>query len=225
MIRSGKRGYLVPDFPITLKGRKTRARLIDAARAVMSRRGVSQVTMADVAEEAGMSLGALYRYFANKEDLLDSLIGEIHEDLYEVSSSKEADFGKDPYAALYASNYGYLKHYSDNRDVLRILMEVITVDKHFRDFWWGMRKRHIRRFLNAMRRSYGREGLSDSNALRRCEALVSMVEMSAYAWFAQDDLNAESPSIETAAKTVTDIWFDTFFGEQNQIASAKRAAP
>ena len=42
----------MPDFPITPRGRKTRARLIDAARAAMSGRGVSQVTMADVAEEA-----------------------------------------------------------------------------------------------------------------------------------------------------------------------------
>ncbi len=201
----------MPDEPITPKGRQTRARLIAAARVVMARDGYSQMRMADVAIEAGMSLGALYRYFANKEDLFAALVGDIHQDLYSQSAAKNVDFAKDPYGALYASNLGYLTHYYENRDVLKMLMEVMTVDNQFLDIWWNMRQRHIRRFLHAMRRHHSAEDPLDSQALRSCEAVVSMVEMSAYAWFAQDKLNVESPSIAEATRVVTDIWYNTFF--------------
>ena len=201
----------MPDEPITPKGRKTRTRLIESARKVMAKDGYSQMRMADVASEAGLSLGALYRYFDNKEDLLAALVGELHEDLYRLSVSRDVDFGKDPYGALYASNLGYLTHYYENRDVLRVLMEVVTVDIRFRDFWWNMRQRHVRRFMNAMRRHHDGEGMTDKDALRRCEAVVSMVEMSAYAWFAQDKLNAQMPTIEEATDVVTKIWYQSFF--------------
>ncbi len=199
------------DEPITPKGRRTRERLLAAARLAMANGGYAQMRMADVALEAGMSLGALYRYFANKEDLLTSLVGDIHSDLYSHSVASGVDFAHDPYGALYASNLGYLTHYYENRDVLKVLMEVMTVDERFLKIWWNMRQRHIRRFLNAMRRHHGSPRMADSEAVRQCEAVVSMVEMSAYAWFAQGDLNAEMISIEDATKIVTDIWYSTFF--------------
>jgi AcrR family transcriptional regulator len=201
----------LPDEPITPKGRQTVARLIASARSVLAEKGYSAMRMADVATEAGLSLGAIYRYFTNKEDLFAALVGNIHEDLYTASVARDANFAVDPYCAIYASNKGYLTHYYENRDVLKVLMEVMTVDMQFRDIWWEMRQRHVRRFLNAMRRHHGAAGLTDHLALRRCEAVVSMVEMSAYAWFAQDKLNAEMPSIEEATKVVTDIWFTAFF--------------
>jgi len=201
----------VADAPITPKGIQTRKRLIAAARRVMARDGYSQMRMADVAVEAGLSLGALYRYFANKEDLFATLVGDIHQDLYSQSVARDVDFAKDPYNALYASNLGYLTLYSENRDVLKVLMEVMTVDAQFLDIWWNMRQRHIRRFLNAMKRHHGNINLDERLAQRQCEAVVSMVEMSAYAWFAQDKLNSETITIDEAAKIATDIWYDTFF--------------
>ena len=175
--------------------------------------GYNQMRMSDVAEQADMSLGGLYRYFANKEDLLAALVGDIHEDLYSHSVAGGIDFADDPYGALYASNLGYLTHYYENRDVLKILMEVMTVNRQFLEIWWGMRQRHIKRFLNALQRHHGSDGTSDPAVLHKCQAVVSMVEMSAYAWYAQEELNPETPSLETAARALTDIWHGTFFGE------------
>jgi AcrR family transcriptional regulator len=46
-----------------------RRSILDAATRVFSQKGIELATMAEVASEAGLSPGAIYRYFANKEDL------------------------------------------------------------------------------------------------------------------------------------------------------------
>jgi AcrR family transcriptional regulator len=50
-----------------------REKILDAARKVFARKGIA-ATMADVATEAGVSQGLAYRYFANKEEIVTSLI-------------------------------------------------------------------------------------------------------------------------------------------------------
>lgn len=47
-----------------------RDRILGAAIAVFARTGFHRTAMADIAAEAGMSVGNLYRYFANKEALI-----------------------------------------------------------------------------------------------------------------------------------------------------------
>jgi len=37
------------------------------------------------------------------------------------------------------------------------------------------------------------------------------VEQCAYTWFAQEALNAEKITVETASQVVTRIWYRTFF--------------
>lgn len=52
-----------------------RAKILDAAREVFARKGLT-ATMADIATAAGVSQGLAYRYFANKEELINILVEE-----------------------------------------------------------------------------------------------------------------------------------------------------
>jgi AcrR family transcriptional regulator len=52
----------------------TRARLLDAAEAVFSRRGFHGASVDEIAREAGATTGALYANFAGKEDLFLQLL-------------------------------------------------------------------------------------------------------------------------------------------------------
>jgi AcrR family transcriptional regulator len=58
-----------------LTRRDTRARLLDAAAAVVRREGAQGLTLDAVAAEAGVSKGGLLYHFASKRDLLDALVG------------------------------------------------------------------------------------------------------------------------------------------------------
>ena len=58
---------------------EVRRRLLDAARRVVLRDGAAQVTTRAIVEEADLSAGALYTYFASKEELLRELAAETFE--------------------------------------------------------------------------------------------------------------------------------------------------
>lgn len=51
----------------------TEARIFDGALRAIARQGPKKLAMSDIASEAGVSVGTLYRYFTNKDQLLASL--------------------------------------------------------------------------------------------------------------------------------------------------------
>lgn len=167
--------------------------------------------MSDVAAEAAVSMGALYRYFENKEDLFVHLMGGIHEELFKASRAGDRDFVTAPYETLLEANRGYLAHYYENRDVMRAFIEAMTVDARFRDVWSRMHTRHVERFVHALRTAHGVSEVDGVDATLVAEAMASMVEQCAYAWYAHEDLNAAPVAVDTAAKVVARIWYRAFF--------------
>lgn len=200
-----------PFQPPTPKGQRTRAQLLTAARRVFGTSGYVTLRMGDVAAEAGMSMGALYRYFPNKDEMFLSLIGTIHEELFNASQAPGIDFGTHPYEALLHANRGYLEHYSVNRDVMRAFIEATTVDERYRSMWWWMRERHIDRFTALLARKHGITEVRGIGVRYTTEALASLTEQSAYCWFAQESLNKTAIPLDVAAEVVTRAWYGAFF--------------
>ncbi len=54
-----------------------RSRILDAARAVLLRKGMAGATMRDIAAEAGYTPGALYAYYPSKDALLADIAAQI----------------------------------------------------------------------------------------------------------------------------------------------------
>ncbi len=52
--------------------------LLDAAVAVFARRGLHQARIEDIAVEAGLSKGLVYRYFADKDALIVALVDDVY---------------------------------------------------------------------------------------------------------------------------------------------------
>ncbi|MBW2271891.1 MAG: TetR/AcrR family transcriptional regulator [Deltaproteobacteria bacterium] len=55
---------------------RTRERILDGAVRAVARHGLAKLGMSDVSESAGVSRGTLYRYFPNREVLLDAVAVE-----------------------------------------------------------------------------------------------------------------------------------------------------
>jgi AcrR family transcriptional regulator len=71
-----------------------RAEILDAAWACLARKGYHQTTMQDVCEESGLSYGAIYRYFASKEEILHAIfdrIAEVSRSIVEEARAQRAD--------------------------------------------------------------------------------------------------------------------------------------
>ena len=201
-----------PTVPTTPKGKRTYAHLLEVGREVFARDGYVSMRMSDVAAEAGISLGGLYRYFANKEDLFAGVIADLHERLFAASTTTSHLFRTDPQQALLESNRGYLALYAENREVMRAFMQAAHVDDRFRDIWNQMRQRHVDRFADAAKSVHGISEVDGVNVRVMTEAVACMVEQAAYVWFAQSNLSDRDMDVDTAARAATLIWYEAFFG-------------
>lgn len=76
---------------LTLKGQRTRARIIDAAARLIWERGATATTLEDVKLAAEVSSSQLYHYFADKEQLINAVINHQADKL--VNNTEDADLG------------------------------------------------------------------------------------------------------------------------------------
>lgn len=210
----------MPAEPTTLKGVRTRQHLLDAARRVFAGQGFVKARMSDVAAEAGMSLGGLYRYFSDKEHVFRALVSDIHEDLYASSRPTDHAFGEAPFEALREANLGYLRHYREHRDVMRTLVEAAAVEPTFRELWWKMRSRHVERFAQAMREEFGVSDLDGIDTLVAADAMACLVEQVAYVWYGNAEIHDRTVELEDAAEVVTRAWYRLFFADGHDGATA-----
>jgi AcrR family transcriptional regulator len=65
--------------PRNARSRRTRSALLAATRALLEERGTESLTMAAVAERAGVSRRAVYLHFASRTELLTELFGYVSE--------------------------------------------------------------------------------------------------------------------------------------------------
>jgi len=75
---------------------RRRRQILDAATEVMSRTGFHATAMQAVADRAGISVGLIYQYFGNKDDLLLAVIVDILEDFRDQVPAAITAAGDDP---------------------------------------------------------------------------------------------------------------------------------
>ena len=81
----------------------TRAALVAAARALFAERGYAGVGTEEIVERAGVTRGALYHHFGDKEDLMRAVLHDLSRELAEASATaalKETDQWRQILAAV-----------------------------------------------------------------------------------------------------------------------------
>jgi AcrR family transcriptional regulator len=76
-VKVRKRGRPAGETP---QGAETRARLYSIAMRLIAERGYDATTLRDIATEAGVSVGLLYRYFPNKQAVVMALYDQLSAD-------------------------------------------------------------------------------------------------------------------------------------------------
>jgi len=102
-----------------------REKIIEAAIKMFSQQGSTSTTMQEIAEEAGVGKGTLYRYFENKEDLVSSLISFGFKEITEELESKVVNIEKTE-TKLRKVIETQLEFYNQHRNFCRFLT---------REFW------------------------------------------------------------------------------------------
>jgi TetR/AcrR family transcriptional repressor of uid operon len=61
-----------------------RAQILDAAMICFAKRGFHQASMHDISAEAGISVGLIYRYFENKEDVISAMADRHKKQIHDL---------------------------------------------------------------------------------------------------------------------------------------------
>jgi len=127
---------------------QTRRRILDATAALLREQGALDVKVIDVAREVGTSPATFYQYFADVEDAILCLAGELVEQVPQFASQIDAgwigDDGLDRARALVAS---YTRFWDEHGAVLRVMhLRADELEPRFR----RVRNEYNGRFMSVM---------------------------------------------------------------------------
>jgi AcrR family transcriptional regulator len=190
--------------PPSDKGRRTRARFVEAGKVVFARDGFLKARIGDIALEAGVSYGAFYHYFDSKEAIFREIAEEMEVTLLsidEVPHSEAAPF--DAYERIHHANRSYLSAYRSHAAIMRVIEEVSRYDDEVR----AVRDRRQDQFAARLQASIERlqgEGQADPDV---DGAYAAMALGGMVAGFAAALFGAGAPfEFEQAVDQLTILW-------------------
>jgi len=97
-----------------------RRQILKAAAKVMQHTGFHQMSMQALAEEADVSVGLLYNYFGNKEEILRATITAILDAFRDQLEPAMAEVGDDPVERLAAGIRRFIEIVDENLDAVAL---------------------------------------------------------------------------------------------------------
>jgi AcrR family transcriptional regulator len=107
------------------QGVAARGRLYDTAIRMISERGYEATTLREIAKEAGVSVGLLYRYFPSKQALIIALYEELSSDFARQAAAMKPGKWRDRFIFALGTSLRVLQAH---RTALRALIPVLVGD-------------------------------------------------------------------------------------------------
>ena len=115
--------------PRSGKGAQTRARLLDAAKAVFEEQGFLDARISDIADRAGLSHGSFYNYFDSKEQIFREVVSSIDEALSApMRDVILADSDASPAERLQQALRLHFASYRDEAKLMGVIEHVVRYD-------------------------------------------------------------------------------------------------
>lgn len=108
-----------------------RAQLIELGTEMLAIRPLEQVSVEDIADQAGVSRGLLFHYFSSKQDFHLAIVREASKTMLERTAP---DMSLDPYEILRDSIANYVDYVTENRETfISLLRGSATGDPDMRE--------------------------------------------------------------------------------------------
>ena len=189
--------------PVTERGRRTRAALVEAAARVFADRGYHDATVGDITGAAEVAHGTFYKYFESKRDLFREVVEAVVAD-FQAEDRSTPRRGDDPYSSIEAGNRGYLRAYARNARLMGVLEQVAIMDPDLRGIRFAARRywviRAAKRFDAWKADGWVRPEVDTQYA---ANALGAMVDRCALLWFVLGEVGYEE---ERAVAALTDLY-------------------
>ena len=121
---------------------ETKNRILDTAEKVFVKRGVSNTSLAQLAQAAGLSRGAIYWHFRNKADLFDAMMKRVVLPMEEMAARASDDKLDDPLEYVRSCAINVLQHLTNDAQCQRVF-EICCHKVEYVDEMAQVRQRHI----------------------------------------------------------------------------------
>lgn len=180
-----------------LQRESTIARLLAIARARFSELGYAQVSGEDLVREAGLTRGALYHHFGNKEGLFRAVLEEVQQDVAaQVLAAANAEHSAEE--QLFAGCRAYLRA-AQKPDVQRILLVEAPAVVGWA-VWRESDSRHSMRLLREGLEALAAHGMLGSGNVEALTHMLSGAMNELALWVAQS--GKPSLSLKRAEQTL-----------------------
>lgn len=194
--------------PLGAHGERTRARLLDAARAVLRARGYTATRVDDITTEAGTSHGAFYLYFASKQDVLETLALETSDRMLALADRLESvGIGGHAREDLREWVEAFVAAYTEHAAVIDAWSESGR-DSHFARLGEEVLRGFAARIARCIERNA--DGAIPADPGITAFALVAMLERFCHFWILA---GARFPR-DATLETLTSILHGTIFGDR-----------
>jgi AcrR family transcriptional regulator len=194
-----------PLAPRSAKGRRTRARLVMAAKEIFTEDGFLDARISDIVERAGLSHGSFYHYFDSKEQIFRE-VAELQEIalFHHRSAAEDASQKASPIERIRRANRSYLEWYRDEARWMRVVEQMSRVDAEVNAVRVVHQHGYVARTQQAIERLQ-QEGLVDPavDPAFAGDALGAMVSRIAELWLVQ---GWEMYEIEHVVDQLTLLW-------------------
>ena len=190
--------------PRSAKGRRTRARLLEAGKAVFERDGFLQARITDIATAAQVSHGSFYHYFDSKESLFREIAEEVEVRLVSMDDiAHDLDQAAGPIERIRAANRAYLTAYKKEARIMRVIEEVSRYNDDVRQVR-AKRDDYLAARLESATKRLQADGLADQRIDVRyaATALGGMVAKFAEMMF----IGGARFELEVAVEQLTLLW-------------------
>lgn len=187
----------------TSRGRRSRQKLVDAARRVFERVGYFDATIDDIITEAGVARGSFYTYFPDKLSVFQIVAVEVNEDVQTSLAAEPLGADLDPVQRLAAANRRYIDAYRRNAQIYGLVEQVATIDPTIHTDRLRNRTDNVER-VAATIRGWQNRGLADPELEPETTAalLVSMTSNFCYWWLVGGEQHDERAVDELTATWV-----------------------
>jgi AcrR family transcriptional regulator len=181
-----------PNGPRSRKGEQTRARLLDAAKAVFEDDGFLDARISDIAERAGLSHGSFYHYFESKEEVFREVAAAVDERLSAPLTAVILDptSTASPRERIHEAMRRHLESYREEARIMGVIELVSRYDAHVRAVRLARHQHYSAQMADSIRRLQ-RHGMADPELepVLVAGALGAMTDRFAEMWLVQGFLS------------------------------------
>lgn len=204
------------------KGERTRSRLLQAALDVFRKHAFHAARVSDICQAAGISQGAFYIYFRDKDDVAAELMKVLLERL--TRHVLETPHFDEPFDAIVESNRRYAEFFNQGGQFNRAMVQILDAIPRIKAMQVSVNQAVAERVSDSMRRRLPATADHPHERMAMAYAMLGMIDSIYLGYFSGESAHLRElfASSDEVVEFASFVWYRTLFGRNPPVRAASR---